>query len=141
MKIVVAGIGDVGLSNAIVLALHNQVTLVDILQEKVDLINSKKSPIVDPDIEDYLKNKKLDLKATTNGAEAYKDADIVVIATPTNYESYNQKFDTSSVESVINEVKKVNPNTWIVIKSTVGVGFTKHIIEKSGFSHILFSSF
>lgn len=139
MKIAVAGIGYVGLSNAIVLALHNQVTLVDILEEKVDLINSKKSPIVDKDIEEYLKNKKLDLKATTNGAETYKDADIVLIATPTNYESYNQKFDTSSVESVIEEVKKVNPNAWIVIKSTVGVGFTKHIIEKSGFSHILFS--
>lgn len=139
MKIAVAGIGYVGLSNAIVLALHNQVTLVDILQEKVDLINSKKSPIVDKEIEDYLQNKKLDLHATTNAAEAYKDAEIVVIATPTNYESYNQKFDTSSVESVIEQVKIVNPNAWIVIKSTVGVGFTKHIIEKSGFSHILFS--
>ena len=139
MNIVVVGIGYVGLSNAIVLALHNHVVAADILQEKVDLLNSKKSPIVDKDIEEYLKNKQLDLVATTDAAEAYKDADIVVIATPTNYESYNQKFDTSSVESVIEDVKKVNPNAWIVIKSTVGVGFTKQAIEKHKYNKILFS--
>ena len=139
MKIAVAGTGYVGLSNAVILAQHNKVVAVDVIQAKVDLINSKKSPIIDKELEEYLATKKLDLFATTNGDEAYKDAEIVVIATPTNYDTYTNKFDTSSVESVIEQVKKVNPNAWIVVKSTVGVGFTKSAIEKHKYNKIIFS--
>lgn len=139
MKITVAGTGYVGLSNAIILSQFNKVYAVDIVQSKVDLINSKKSPIVDKEIEEYLAKEKLDLVATTDGDSAIKDSEIVVIATPTNYDSVTNKFDTSSVESVIEQVKRVNPNAWIVVKSTVGVGFTRHIIEKSGYDKILFS--
>ena len=139
MKISVAGTGYVGLSNAIVLAQHNKVYAVDVISSKVDLINSKKSPIIDKEIEDYLINKSLDLYATTDGDKAYAESDIIVIATPTNYDSVTNKFDTSSVEAVIKQVKKVNPNAWIVIKSTVGVGFTKYIREKLDFDNILFS--
>ena len=139
MKITVAGTGYVGLSNAIILSQFNEVYAVDIVQSKVDLINSKKSPIVDKEIEEYLAKKNLHLTATTDGDSAIKDSELVVIATPTNYDSVTNKFDTSSVESVINQVKRVNPNAWIVVKSTVGVGFTKHIIEKSGYDKILFS--
>ena len=139
MKIAVAGTGYVGLSNAIILAQNNKVYAVDIVKSKVDLINSKKTPIVDKEIEDYLANKKLDLIATTDAELAYKDADIVVVSTPTNYDSLTNKFDTSSVESVIEQVKKINPNTWIIIKSTVGVGFTKYAIEKHKYDKILFS--
>ena len=139
MKITVAGTGYVGLSNAIILSQFNKVYAVDIVQSKVDLINSKKSPIVDKEIEEYLAKEKLDLVATTDGDSAIKDSEIVIIATPTNYDSVTNKFDTSSVESVIEQVKRVNPNAWIVVKSTVGVGFTRHIIEKSGYDKILFS--
>ena len=139
MKIAVAGTGYVGLSNAIILAQKNKVYAVDIVQSKVDLINSKKSPIVDKEIEDYLRNKKLDLTATTDGDIAYKDAELVVIATPTNYNPITNKFDTSSVESVIDEVKKINPNAWIIVKSTVGVGFTKYAREEHKYDKILFS--
>ena len=139
MKIAVAGTGYVGLSNAVILAQHNKVVAVDVIQAKVDLINSKKSPIIDKELEEYLATKKLDLFATTNGDEAYKDAEIVVIATPTNYDAYTNKFDTSSVESVIEQVKKVNPNAWIIVKSTVGVGFTKSAIEKHKYNKIIFS--
>ena len=139
MKIAVAGTGYVGLSNAIILSQFNKVYALDIVQSKVDLINQRKSPIVDKEIEEYLAKARLDLTATTNAEEAIKDAEYVVVATPTNYDSVTNKFDTSSVESVIEQVKKINPEAWVVIKSTVGVGFTKSIIEKSGFKNILFS--
>ena len=139
MKIAVAGTGYVGLSNAIILAQNNKVFAVDVVAPRVDLINSKKSPIVDKEIEDYLANKSLDLIATLDGDKAYKESDLVIIATPTNYDSETNKFDTSSVESVIEQVKRINPNAWIIIKSTVGVGFTKHIREKLNYDKILFS--
>lgn len=139
MKIAVAGTGYVGLSNAIILAQNNKVYAVDVISSKVDLINSKKSPIVDKEIEEYLATKKLDLTATLDGDKAYADSDLVIIATPTNYDSVTNKFDTSSVESVIKQVKRVNPNAWIIVKSTVGVGFTKHAREKYNYDKILFS--
>jgi len=137
--IAVAGTGYVGLSNAIILSQHNKVYAVDVVKNKVDLINSKKSPIVDKEIEEYLATKELDLVATLDGDSAYKESEIVVIATPTNYDSETNKFDTSSVESVIKQVIRVNPNAWIIVKSTVGVGFTKYVREKYNFEHILFS--
>ncbi len=139
MKISVAGTGYVGLSNAIILAQKNKVYAVDVVASKVDLINSKKSPIVDKEIEEYLATKSLDLTATLDGEKTYKESELVIIATPTNYDSKTNMFDTSSVESVIEQVKKVNPNAWIIVKSTVGVGFTKHIREKYQYDKILFS--
>lgn len=139
MVISLAGTGYVGLSNAIILAQHNKVFAVDLIQSKVDLINSKQSPIVDKEIKEYLAHKPLDLIATTDGESAYANSDLVVIATPTNYDSVTNKFDTSSVESVIEQVKKVNPSAWIIIKSTVGVGFTKYVREKYNYDIILFS--
>lgn len=139
MRISVAGTGYVGLSNAIILAQHNNVYAVDVVASKVDLINNKKSPILDAEISDYLANKQLNLVATTDGDKAYTDSDLVIIATPTNYDSETNKFDTSSVESVIKQVKEVNPNAWIIIKSTVGVGFTKYVREKYNYDKILFS--
>lgn len=139
MKISVAGTGYVGLSNAIILAQQNSVYAVDVISSKVDLINSKKSPIVDKEIEEYLATKKLNLVATLDGDYAFKNSEIVVIATPTNYDSVTNKFDTSSVESVIQQVKKVNPNAWVIVKSTVGVGFTKYVREKYKFDKVLFS--
>ena len=139
MKISIAGTGYVGLSNAIILSQHNKVFAVDIIQSKVDLINNRKSPIIDKEIEDYLSTKSLHLVATTDGDTAYRQSDVVVIATPTNYDSKTNQFDTSSVESVIKQVIHVNPNAWIIVKSTVGVGFTKRIIEKYNYDKILFS--
>ncbi|MCI6216635.1 MAG: nucleotide sugar dehydrogenase [Mollicutes bacterium] len=139
MKISIAGTGYVGLSNAIVLAQHSKVYAVDVISSKVNLINNKKSPIADKEIEEYLATKDLDLIATLDGDNAYKQSDIVIIATPTNYNSETNKFDTSSVESVIKQVKRVNPNAWIIIKSTVGVGFTMNIREKLQYDKILFS--
>lgn len=139
LTISVAGTGYVGLSNAIILAQHNKAYAVDVVPSKVDLINNKKSPIIDKEIEEYLATKNLDLKATLDGNKAYKVSDLVIIATPTNYDSETNKFDTSSVESVIQQVKRVNPNAWIVIKSTVGVGFTKYVRDKYGYDKILFS--
>lgn len=139
MIISIAGTGYVGLSNAIILAQHNKVYAVDVVKSKVDLINNKKSPIVDKEIEEYLKTKDLDLEATIDGDDAYRKSDLVIIATPTNYDSKTNKFDTSSVESVIKQAKRVNPNAWIIVKSTVGVGFTKHAREKHGYDKILFS--
>lgn len=139
MNIAIAGTGYVGLSNAILLSQHNHVCAIDIVQEKVDMINRRKSPIVDAEIQEYLSEKKLDLVATTNGNEAYRTADIVVIATPTNYDTKTNKFDTSSVDSVIEQVKRANSDAWIVIKSTVGVGFTRDAIARHGFAKILFS--
>lgn len=139
MKIAVAGTGYVGLSMATLLAQHNEVVAVDIVPEKVDLINNKKSPIVDPEIEDFLANKDLNLLATTDGREAYRTADFVIIATPTNYDTEKNFFDTSAVEAVIELVKEVNPNAIMVIKSTIPVGFTDKIREKMDSKNIIFS--
>lgn len=139
MVISVAGVGYVGLSIAVILAQHNKVYAVDVLTSKVDLINTKKSPIADKEIEEYLQTKNLDLIATTDGDNAYANSDIVIVATPTNYNSTTNKFDTSSVESVVEQVKKVNPHAWIIVKSTVGVGFTKYVREKYNYDNILFS--
>lgn len=138
-KIAVAGTGYVGLSIATLLAQHNTVTAVDIVAEKIALINSKKSPIQDAYIEKYLAEKELDLTATLDGETAYKDADFVVIAAPTNYDSKKNFFDTSAVESVIGLVMKVNPDAIMIIKSTVPVGYTAHIREKTGSQNIVFS--
>ena len=139
MKIAVAGTGYVGLSNAILLAQNNQVYAVDIIQEKVDLINNKKSPIVDKEISEYLSTKQLNLTATTDSVLAYKDADFVIVSTPTNYDTEKNYFDTSSVEAVIKIVKDVNPNAIIVIKSTIPVGFTERIRKELDYKNILFS--
>ena len=139
MKIAVAGTGYVGLSNAILLAQNNRVFAVDIIQEKVDLINNKKSPIVDKEISEYLSTKKLNLTATTDSVLAYKDADFVIVSTPTNYNTEKNYFDTSSVEAVIKFVKDVNPNAIIVIKSTIPVGFTERIRKELDYKNILFS--
>lgn len=137
--IAVAGTGYVGLSNAILLAQHNKVLAVDIVPEKVALINNKKSPIVDKEIEDYLANHELDLTATADGASAYAKADYIIISTPTNYDPVKNHFDTSSVESVIELVIKVNPNAIMVVKSTVPVGYTKSIRAKYHSDNIIFS--
>lgn len=139
MKIAVAGTGYVGLSNAILLAQHNEVKTVDIIQEKVDLINSKKSPIVDKEISEYLATKDLNLVATTDAVEAYKNADFIIISTPTNYDEEENYFDTSSVESVVELVKKSGSNATIVIKSTVPVGYTENLRKTSGYKNMLFS--
>ena len=139
MKIAVAGTGYVGLSIATLLAQHNTVTAVDIIPEKVDLINNRKSPIQDDYIEKYLAEKELDLTATLDAESAYKDADFVVIAAPTNYDSKKNFFDTSAVEVVIDLVMKYNPNAIMVIKSTIPVGYTKSIREKTGSKNIIFS--
>ena len=139
MKIAVAGTGYVGLSMAILLAQHNQVTAVDIIPEKVEMINNKKSPIVDREIEEYLATKELNLVATTDGASAYKDAELVIISTPTNYDSSKNYFDTSSVESVIEQVIEVNPDAVMIVKSTVPVGFTEKVREDFCCDNILFS--
>lgn len=139
MKIAVAGTGYVGLSLAVLLAQHNEVTAVDIISEKVDLINNKKSPIQDDYIEKYLAEKELDLTATLDAESAYKDADFVIVAAPTNYDSKKNFFDTSAVEAVIELVMKYNPNAIIVIKSTIPVGYTKSVREKFGSRNIIFS--
>ena len=138
-KIAVAGTGYVGLSLATLLSQNNKVLAVDVIQEKVDLINSKKSPIVDKEIQDFLANKKLNLEATTDGKAAYKDADFVIIATPTNYDSKLNFFDTKYVEDVIKLVMEVNPNAIMIIKSTIPVGFTQNVRQKYNTKNILFS--
>lgn len=139
MKIAVAGSGYVGLSNAILLAQHNEVHAVDIIQEKVDLINRKKSPIVDKEIEEYLSTKALNLTATTDAKSAYADADFVIISTPTDYDSKKNHFDTSSVEAVIKLVMEYNPDAVMVIKSTVPVGYTQSVSERMNCHNIIFS--
>ncbi len=139
MKIAVAGTGYVGMSIATLLAQHNKVVAVDIVKEKVDKINQRISPIQDKEIEEYLANKELDLYATTDIEEAYKDADIVVIAAPTNYDSDLDRFDTSAVESVIDVVIKINPDALMVIKSTIPVGYTKKIRAAKNSDNIIFS--
>jgi UDPglucose 6-dehydrogenase len=138
-KIAVAGTGYVGLSIATLLAQNNTVNAVDIIPEKVELINNKKSPIQDDYIEKYLAEKELDLTATLDAESAYKDADFVVIAAPTNYDSRKNFFDTSAVENVIETVMKVNPKAIMVIKSTIPVGYTEHIRKKTGSKNIIFS--
>ena len=139
MKIAVAGTGYVGLSIATLLAQHHTVTAVDIIPEKVEMINSRKSPIQDEYIEKYLSEKKLNLTATLDAEMAYKDADFVVIAAPTNYDSQKNFFDTGAVEAVIKLVMQYNPNAIMVIKSTIPVGFTQSIREKTGSKNIIFS--
>lgn len=139
MNIAVAGTGYVGLSLAVLLAQHNHVTTVDIVPEKVDMINNKKSPIQDDYIEEYLATKELDLTATLDGESAYKNADYVIIAAPTNYDSKKNYFDTSAVEAVIELVLKVNPKAIMVIKSTIPVGYTASVREKYNTSNLIFS--
>jgi len=137
--ITIVGIGYVGLSNAIILAQHNKVFAVDIIPEKVALINAKKSPIADKEIGEYLTEKPLDLTATTDAENAYKQSDFVIISTPTNYDEHKKYFDTSSVESVIEQVLSVNPKIIMIVKSTVPVGFTEEMRKKFNTENLLFS--
>lgn len=139
MKITIAGIGYVGLANAVLLSQKNQVVAVDLVQEKVDQINARKSPLADREIEEYLATKPLQLTATTDGEAAYREADYVIISTPTNYDPVKNYFDTSTVETVIQQVMAVNPDAMMVIKSTVPVGFTASVREKHSCNNIIFS--
>jgi len=139
MRIAVAGTGYVGLSNSVLLSQHHEVVAVDLIQAKVDMINERLSPIVDTEISEYLAHHNLNLRATTDGDSAYRDADYVIISTPTNYDPDKNFFDTSSVEAVIRQVMAVNPSAILVIKSTVPVGFTSEVRAKYGSENILFS--
>jgi len=139
MKITVSGAGYVGLSNAVLLAQNHEVTAVDILQEKVDMINNRQSPIVDEELEDYLKNEELNLKATTDAYQAYREADFVVIATPTNYDPEQNYFNTRTVEAVVANVLSLNEDAVMIIKSTVPVGYTEELKEKFDTENIIFS--
>lgn len=139
MKITVAGAGYVGLSNAVLLAQHNEVIAVDIIQEKVDMINNRQSPIIDNEIEEYLASKELNLRATTDNFVAYKEAEYIIIATPTNYDSHLNYFNTRTVEAVIANVLSINPDAVMVIKSTVPVGYTEKVKEMFNTDKIIFS--
>ncbi|GEQ32271.1 UDP-glucose 6-dehydrogenase [Marinilactibacillus psychrotolerans] len=139
MKITIAGTGYVGLSNAVLLAQYNEVIALDIIKEKVDMINKKKSPIIDPEIEEYLSTKELNLTATTDNFEAYKDADYVIISTPTNYDPEKNYFNTRTVEAVITNVLSINPDAVMIIKSTVPVEYTESIKEKFDTNNVIFS--
>lgn len=139
MNIAIVGVGYVGLANAILLAQHNTVTVVDLLKEKVDMINRRQSPLADPDIRDYLANKPLKLTATTDDVSAYENADYIIISTPTDYDSEKNYFDTSSVEAVLQRATKINPNAVIVIKSTVPVGYTMSVRRRFSNRNIVFS--
>lgn len=139
MNITIAGAGYVGLSNAILLAQHNEVIAIDIIKEKVDMINNKMSPIIDPEIQEYLETKELNLTATTDNFEAYKDADYVIISTPTNYDPEKNYFNTRTVEAVIANVLSINPDAVMVIKSTVPVGYTEKVKKVFDTKNIIFS--
>ncbi len=139
MKIAVVGTGYVGLSNSVLLSQYNDVTAVDVIPEKVEMINNRKSPIVDKEIEEYLSTKELRLRATLNASEAYEDADFVIVSTPTNYDEKLNYFDTSSVLSVVDQVRKENPDAYIIIKSTIPVGYTEELSETYHTDHIMFS--
>lgn len=139
MKVAVVGTGYVGLSNAILLAQHNEVIALDVIKEKVDLLNQKKSPIEDAEISDFLENKELNFKATLDKKEAYENAEFIIVATPTDYDPKTNYFDTSSVETVIHDVMQINPKAVVIVKSTVPVGFTEELKSRLDFQNIIFS--